>query len=75
MATAATIDLASKENEMTEPTTMVVDPVCGMTVDPDEAIWLEHDGRTYYFCEPVCIDTFRDEPGRWLQDAPATNDG
>lgn len=38
--------------------------------DRNQAIWLEHDGRTYHFCDPACVDTFRDEPGRWMQDAP-----
>lgn len=55
---------------MLKPTAMVIDPVCGMTIDRDQAIWLEHAGRTYYFCDPACVDTFRDEPGRWMQDAP-----
>lgn len=55
---------------MFEATDIVVDPVCGMSIDADEAIWLDHEGQTYYFCDPACVDTFRDDPGRWTQDVP-----
>lgn len=53
---------------MHEPTVNVVDPVCGMTIDADQAIWLDHEGQTYYFCDPACVATFRDDPGRWTQE-------
>lgn len=55
---------------MTHQATTVVDPVCGMTIDADRAIRLEHEGRLYYFCDPACADTFRDEPQRWTPDPP-----
>ena len=44
-----------------------VDPVCGMTVDPAEAAgsWV-HEGRTYYFCNPSCLERFKSDPGRYL---------
>ncbi|MFP5343963.1 MAG: YHS domain-containing protein [Candidatus Limnocylindria bacterium] len=70
MTAGAIDDRASKETEMREPTVIVVDPVCGMAIDADQAIRLDHEGRTYYFCDPVCVDTFRDEPGRWTQAVP-----
>lgn len=44
----------------------VIDPVCGMTIDPASAAAVEYDDRTYYFCESACADTFRDEPERWI---------
>jgi Cu+-exporting ATPase len=53
-----------------EPTPVVIDPVCGMQVDPTSAVVMEHDGRTYYFCESACADTFRDEPDRWILREP-----
>lgn len=53
------------------PTT-ATDPVCGMQVDPDVADAVEHAGVVYYFCEPVCADTFRDEPERWIPETPAS---
>jgi Cu+-exporting ATPase len=44
-----------------------VDPVCGMTVDPvTAAAKLEHEGHTYYFCNPSCAERFRADPGRYL---------
>jgi hypothetical protein len=47
-----------------------VDPVCGMTVDPaTAAASAEHDGATYWFCNPGCCDAFVADPGRYL--APA----
>jgi len=48
------------------------DPVCGMQVDTEMAVAVEHEGRTYYFCETACADTFRDDPDRWIPDEPAT---
>jgi len=38
---------------------MARDPVCGMTVDPKEAAaTATKDGKTYYFCNVHCRDTF-----------------
>lgn len=42
------------------------DPVCGMSVDPAAAVAVRYEGETYYFCEPACADTFRDDPDRWI---------
>jgi Cu+-exporting ATPase len=45
----------------------VVDPVCGMSVDPATApASLEHDGRRYYFCNPGCARRFEADPQRYL---------
>lgn len=35
-----------------------VDPICGMTVDPNSAISLEANGESYYFCSSSCRDRF-----------------
>jgi Cu+-exporting ATPase len=44
-----------------------VDPVCGMTVDPDAAAGSEeYHGRTYYFCSTHCLHKFREDPERYL---------
>jgi xanthine dehydrogenase accessory factor len=41
------------------PSDQVVDPVCGMVVDPATSPHrLEHEGRTYWFCSAGCRDTF-----------------
>lgn len=50
------------------PTTS--DPVWGMQVDPTTAVKLEYAGEAYYFCESACADTFRDDPDRWIAQAP-----
>ena len=43
-----------------------VDPVCGMTVNPESARGqTTHDGQTYYFCSTHCLDKFRADPGRY----------
>lgn len=34
------------------------DPVCGMKVDRDKAVTLEHEGHTVYFCSEHCLNKF-----------------
>ncbi len=42
------------------------DPVCGMLVDPADAKWrFTHEGVTYCFCSPRCLEKFRAEPGKY----------
>src|SRR5688500_7100736 len=49
----------------------VVDPVCGMTISPDDAAGnVDHKGRTYYFCNESCLDRFRTNPGAFLGKGP-----
>jgi Cu+-exporting ATPase len=50
----------------------MVDPVCGMTVEPDEAeaAW-EHEGQTYYFCSISCFESFRKDPAKYLRMDPS----
>src|SRR5688572_11254992 len=53
-------------------TTEVVDPVCGMTISPHDAVGhVEHQGETYYFCNESCLEQFRADPRRFLAPAPA----
>ena len=46
------------------------DPVCGMTVDIEQArangLIAEHDGRAYVFCGKGCMLEFRDDPDQYL---------
>ena len=60
-----------KEKPMQEQTSTVTDPVCGMTVDPDTATSIEHEGHTYYFCAKGCANTFSKDPGAYLKAACA----
>jgi Cu+-exporting ATPase len=53
---------------------MEIDPVCGMKVDTDPAKGkphLEHDGKTYWFCNPRCRDKFAADPSAYLAPKPA----
>jgi YHS domain-containing protein len=60
---------------MTETRTIPAneDPVCGMTVDLDQArtngLTLTHEGREYGFCGKGCLLEFRDDPARFLDAA------
>ena len=47
---------------------MAVDPVCGMTVDPNRApAKSEHKEKTYYFCAPGCKSAFERDPDKYLE--------
>jgi Cu+-exporting ATPase len=48
----------------------VVDPVCGMEINPADAVGThDYKGKTYYFCNPSCLEKFQAEPEKFL--APA----
>ncbi len=45
----------------------VIDPVCGMEVDPATAEWKsEYQGQTYYFCASGCQHSFEKEPEKFV---------
>ena len=48
-----------------------IDPVCGMTVDRDDArdrgLHVEHDGTDYFFCGKGCKLDFLDDPVPFLE--------
>ncbi len=44
----------------------VIDPVCGMSIDPTTAAaTVEHEGRTYYFCSKHCAAGFEADPAKY----------
>lgn len=47
---------------------LVKDPVCGMTIDPLSAKGgnTQHNGETFYFCNPKCKTKFEAEPLKYL---------
>ena len=46
---------------------MAIDPVCGMQVDEETALYRsERDGRTYYFCSPGCKREFDRDPRKFI---------
>jgi len=47
---------------------MPIDPVCGMTVEPQDAAGRsDYDGTTYYFCNPNCKKKFDADPESFLR--------
>ena len=45
----------------------VIDPVCGMTVDPHTAKHrADYRGHTYYFCSAGCRSKFVGDPRKYL---------
>jgi YHS domain-containing protein len=62
----------SQEVDMVEHRTVAPneDPVCGMTVDPEEArakgLARTHDDREYIFCGKGCLLDFGDDPEAFL---------
>jgi Cu+-exporting ATPase len=57
---------AHAEPEHTHGHGTIVDPVCGMTVDPHAASNTVHAGRTYYFCSTHCLAKFKADPEKYL---------
>ena len=52
--------------------TSVLDPVCGMMIDPAAAAGRSiYDGITYYFCAATCKQKFDADPALFAQASPA----
>ena len=47
---------------MADSSSLVIDPVCGMKVDPQKAISAEKEGKRFYFCCSHCRDKFLASP-------------
>ena len=48
-------------------TTKMIDPVCGMEVEPATApAKSEYKGKTYYFCAPGCKKAFDADPEKYI---------
>jgi adenylate cyclase len=43
----------------------VIDPVCRMRVDPDDAIGVRHCGNDYWLCSLQCAEQFTQNPERY----------
>ncbi len=44
----------------------LMDPVCKMEVDPTTAAGhMTHNGKSYYFCQAGCLETFKKDPARY----------
>jgi Cu+-exporting ATPase len=59
--------LENFNNRDDAPTTKI-DPVCGMTVNPETAAGsFEYKDETYYFCSTHCLHKFQAEPEQFLK--------
>ena len=59
--------------EIGQPHETAIDPVCGMTVDPESAIERTHAGQSYYFCGEGCAKAFEAEAEKYLSGAAAAH--
>ncbi len=58
-----------------ESTPKYVDPVCGMATDKaGEFIEHQHQGKTYYFCSPRCLEKFREDPQSYTEEETDTEE-
>jgi P-type Cu+ transporter len=55
--------------------TLPIDPVCGMKVDPSTPLRMDHRGTTYYFCAPSCLERFKSNPATFLDRVGADRAG
>jgi Cu+-exporting ATPase len=54
-----------------DASTLMKDPVCGMTVDPRSAAGhSEFAGTTFYFCSRSCKERFERNPAQFAENAP-----
>jgi Cu+-exporting ATPase len=54
----------------------VIDPVCGMAVDPTQAKFrAEQAGKTYFFCSESCWKKFTATPGEYLSKMGVVSQG
>ena len=45
----------------------VLDPVCGMTISPADAVGhVDYRGHTYYFCSDSCLERFKANPAEFV---------
>jgi Cu+-exporting ATPase len=59
--------MSTQPHAHSAPPAEVLDPVCGMTIDPADAVGsAEHGGETYYFCNQSCLERFRENPHQFV---------
>lgn len=65
------LETASKDSPL-----QVIDPVCGMSVEPDQTNLVSvHEGCSYWFCAEACRDAFQANPRKYLESKPAKKKG
>ncbi|MFN3135720.1 MAG: YHS domain-containing protein, partial [Candidatus Kryptonium sp.] len=56
-----------EEETKSEVVDKVVDPVCGMEIEPDEELSYVYDGKRYYFCMKSDMEKFKKDPEKYLK--------
>src|SRR5262245_40767005 len=47
---------------------VMIDPICGMEVEPSKAAGNQvYDGQTYFFCSHHCLAKFKEDPEKFLK--------
>lgn len=63
-------------NQTAKKTNTVVDPVCGMAVNPKLTdIVTSLEGQDYYFCAESCRKAFEEDPKKFLEPKPTKKKG
>jgi Cu+-exporting ATPase len=58
------------DSEIRQSNDPAIDPVCGMTVEKATAAGsFNYEDKTYFFCCAGCLEKFRQEPQRFLEDS------
>ena len=55
-----------EDGQFKEMVTMAVDPVCGMSVERENAFHVSWNGVDYYFCAKGCRDEFANDAEKYL---------
>lgn len=56
------------QNRRTEkPRDKVKDPVCGLMVEKDPKLTLEHNGHVHYFCSKADMEELKNNPDRYTK--------
>ncbi|CUS94387.1 efflux RND transporter periplasmic adaptor subunit [Candidatus Kryptonium thompsonii] len=56
-----------KEEKKSEAVSKVIDPVCGMEIEPDEELSYVYNGKKYYFCMKSDMEKFKKDPEKYLK--------
>lgn len=61
------LPMSTHDSESQAAVTSVIDPVCGMTVDPETAKWrFAYEHGQYVFCSKGCLKKFKADPEGYL---------
>jgi len=68
--------MSTSETTFKDSKGKAIDPVCGMTVDPEGTELISiYRGNKYYFCAQGCLKSFEADPEKYLHPKPAKKKG